>query len=160
MPSAIVTGSYVKIGYFRTDDDRLYHDEVHGDLFTQVSRTMDLLRTKYLKAAITYRGTQRVETFPVPEAALREAVLNAVIHKDYATATPVQISVYADTLMIWNAGQLPAAWTIEKLTHNHSSQPFNPDIANVFFGLGRSGPGAAASRGCSAPAAPPAFRLR
>ncbi|MEP6905951.1 MAG: ATP-binding protein, partial [Gemmatimonadales bacterium] len=135
-PERFVTGSYVKIGYFRTHDDLLYHDEVHGDLFTQVSRTMDLLRTKYLKAAITYRGTQRVETFPVPEAALREAVLNAVIHKDYATGTPVQISVYADTLMIWNPGQLPTAWTVEKLREKHASQPFNPDVANVFFRAG------------------------
>ena len=59
-----------------------------------------------------------------------------VIHKDYATGTPVQISVYADTLMIWNPGQLPATWTVEKLTQKHSSQPFNPDIANVFFRAG------------------------
>ena len=46
-------------------------------------------------------------TFPVPETCLREAVLNAIIHKDYATGTPIQISVYADKLMIWNPGQLP-----------------------------------------------------
>ena len=135
-PERFVTGAYVKMGYFRSHDDLLYHDEVHGDLFTQVGRTMDLLRTKYLKAAITYRGTQRVETFPVPEAALRETVLNAIIHKDYATGTPVQISVYADALLIWNPGQLPTAWTVEKLTQKHASQPFNPDIANVFFRAG------------------------
>ncbi len=78
----------MKIGYFRTNDDLLYHDEVHGDLFTQVSRTIDLLLTKYLKAAITYEGIQRVETLPVPEPTLREAVLNAIIHKDYASGTP------------------------------------------------------------------------
>ena len=108
-PERFVTGAFVKIGFFRTNDDLLYHDEVHGDLFSQVSRTVEFLLTKYLKAAITYRGIQRVETFPVPEPALREAVLNAIIHKDYASGTPVQISVYADKLMIWNPGQLPAA---------------------------------------------------
>ncbi|MDP2318828.1 MAG: ATP-binding protein [Acidobacteriota bacterium] len=135
-PERFVTGAYVKIGYFRTDDDLVYHDEVHGALFLQVSRTLDLLLTKYLKAAITYRGIQRVETFPVPEAALREAVLNAIIHKDYATGTPVQISVYADKLMIWNPGQLPTAWTVAKLKKKHASQPFNPDIAHVFFRAG------------------------
>jgi len=59
----------------------LYHDEVHGDLFTQVDSTMDLLLTKYLKAMISYDGVQRVETYPVPEEALREAVLNAIAHK-------------------------------------------------------------------------------
>ena len=92
--------------------------------------------TKYLKAAITYKGIQRVETYPVPGPALREALLNAVIHKDYATGVPVQISVYDDKLMIWNPGQLPPSWTVEKLTQKHASHPFNPDLANVFFRAG------------------------
>jgi len=81
-PERFLTGAFVKVGFFRTNDDLLYHDEVHGDLFMQVSKTMDLLLTKYLKAAIRYEGVQRVETFPVPEPALREALLNAIIHKD------------------------------------------------------------------------------
>jgi ATP-dependent DNA helicase RecG len=72
----------------------------------------------------------------VPESALREAVLNALIHKDYATGTPVQISVYADKLMVWNPGQLRSTWTVEKLKGKHASQPFNPDLAYIFFRAG------------------------
>ena len=79
-PERVVTGAFVKIGFFRTHADLLYHDEIHGDLFTQVERTMDLLLTKYLTAGLSYQGLQRLERFPVPEAALREAVLNAIIH--------------------------------------------------------------------------------
>jgi ATP-dependent DNA helicase RecG len=48
----------------------------------------------------------------------------------------VQISVYADRLMIWNPGQLPPSWTVEKLKRKHASHPFNPDLANVFFRAG------------------------
>ena len=92
-PERFVSGAFVKIGYFRTNSELLYHDEVHGDLFTQVDSTMDLLLTKYLKAMISYEGVQRVETYPVPEEALREAVLNAIAHKDYGSGIPVQISV-------------------------------------------------------------------
>lgn len=135
-PERFVTGTHVKIGYFRTNDDLVFHDEVRGPVYTQVHQTMDLLLTKYLKAAISYRGIQRLETFPVPKPALREAVLNAIIHKDYATGAPVQISVYADALWIWNPGQLPAKWTIEKLKQKHPSLPFNPNLANVFFRAG------------------------
>src|SRR2546430_15024233 len=83
-PEHFIAGAFVKVGYFRTNVDLLYHDEIHGDLFTQVSETMDLLLTKYLKAGISYRGIQRVESLPVPEAALREAILNAILHKDYS----------------------------------------------------------------------------
>lgn len=135
-PEKFVTGAFVKIGYFRTNDDLLYHDEVHGDLFTQAEKTVELLQTKYLKAAITYRGLQRIETFPVPETALREAVLNALIHREYSNGAPVQISVYADKLMIWNPGHLPETWTVAKLKEKHSSQPSNPGIAGVFFRAG------------------------
>ena len=46
---------------------------------------MDLLLTKYLKAGIRYQGIQRRGDFLFPNAALREAVLNAIIHKDYGS---------------------------------------------------------------------------
>ncbi len=38
--------------------------------------------------------------------------------------------------MIWNSGQLPPEWTLERLLGKHSSQPFNPDVANAFFRAG------------------------
>ena len=135
-PEKFTTGAFVKIGFFRTNTELLYHDEIHGDLFTQVTQTMDLLLTKYLKAGLSYEGLQRRETFPVPEAALREALLNAVVHKDYSSGTPIQISVYPDKLMLWNPGELPPAWTVAKLKGKHPSHPFNPDVANAFFRAG------------------------
>ncbi len=135
-PEKYVTGAFVKIGFFRTNSDLLYHDEIHGDLFSQVHKTIDLLLTKYFRAMISYEGLQRVETYPVPEDALREAVINAVIHKDYASGSPIQISVYEDRLMIWNSGHLPEEWDISTLLGKHSSEPYNPDIANAFFRSG------------------------
>ena len=85
---------------------------------------------------ISYEGISRVETYEYPIAALREALLNAVAHKDYAGCTPIQIKVYADRIRIWNEGQLPENWTVDKLLHEHSSRPYNPDIANAFFRSG------------------------
>lgn len=80
-PETRITGAYVKIGYFEGVAELRYQDEIHGDLFTQVEQSIDLLRTKYLKGFVSYTGNQRVETIPVPEEALREAVTNAVAHK-------------------------------------------------------------------------------
>lgn len=97
---------------------------------------MEILTTKYLKAGIRYEGIQRVEELPVPKDALREALLNAVVHKDYSSGSPIQISVYEEKLMIWNTGSLPESWTKKTLLGKHSSQPFNPDIANAFFRAG------------------------
>ena len=61
---------------------------------------VDLLRTKYMKAAISYHGLQRIERFPAPYDALREAVLNALVHRDYAVHAPIQIRVYEHKLRI------------------------------------------------------------
>ena len=135
-PKNFVTGAFIKIGFFRTNTDLLFQDIVHGNLFEQVERTMELLLTKYTKAFISYKGLSRIETYEYPEDALREALLNAVSHKDYTGCTPIQISVYPDKVMIWNFGQLPDNWTIEMLQQKHSSIPYNPDIANAFFRSG------------------------
>jgi ATP-dependent DNA helicase RecG len=64
-PERFFTGALVKIGYFASESDLRYHDEVQGDLFRQVHQTMELLLSKYLKATISYEGIQRVESFPM-----------------------------------------------------------------------------------------------
>lgn len=84
-PERHVGGAYIKIGFFESNVDLRYQDEVHGDVLSQVGKTLDALKAKYLKAWISYDGLQRIETYPVPEPALREALLNAVVHKDYAS---------------------------------------------------------------------------
>ena len=136
-PEKFTTGACVKLGFFRTDSDLLYQDVIEGDLFTQVDKTLDLLTTKYLRAGISYQGTQRLERLPIPEAALREAVINAIAHKDYGAAIPIQISVYEHKLIIWNAGQLPPDWSLARLMAKHPSQPANPDIARALFLAGK-----------------------
>jgi ATP-dependent DNA helicase RecG len=135
-PETYVSGAFIKIGFFRSESDLAYHDEVHGDLFTQVERSTDLILTKYFKAAISYEGIQRVETYPVPEAALREALLNAVVHRDYGIYAPIQIRIYHDHMKLWNPAILPDGWDLKKLLGEHASHPFNPDIANTFFRAG------------------------
>ncbi len=135
-PEKYITGSFIKVGYFKNDADLVFHDEIHGDMFTLVDKTMELLLAKYLRGEISYRGIQRIETYPVPEAALREALLNAVAHKDYGSSVPIQISVYDNKIMFWNPGTLPDGWTVKTLTEKHASQPHNPDIANALFRTG------------------------
>jgi ATP-dependent DNA helicase RecG len=56
--------------------------------------------------------------------------------KDYSSGIPIQISVYEDHIVFWNAGQLPLDWTLEKLLGKHPSCPFNPLLASAFFRAG------------------------
>ena len=134
-PGVQVRDAYVKIGCFR-GAELLFQDVIEGNLFTQVDRTMDLLYSKYSRGLVSYDGLYRVETFPIPRAAMREAVINAVIHRDYADPVPIQISVYDDRLLLWNPGHLPPDWTVERLAEEHASRPHNPGIAYAFFRAG------------------------
>ncbi|MEJ1379090.1 MAG: ATP-binding protein, partial [Candidatus Sedimenticola sp. (ex Thyasira tokunagai)] len=135
-PESYVSGAWIKLGFFVTDDDLRYQDEIHGNLFAQAEKATEVLKLKYLKAYISYEGIQRLETYLFPLPALREALLNAVIHKDYSSGIPIQISVYEDHIVIWNAGQLPESWTMERFLGKHPSNPYNPMLANAFFRSG------------------------
>ena len=126
-------GAYVKIGYFETDADLLYQDEIHGSILEQIDKIVELVYLKYMRAKITYQGMQRMERYFVPEEALREALLNALCHKQYQSGIPIQISVYEDKLFIANCGCLPENWTLDNLMHKHASSPYNPNIAHVFY---------------------------
>ncbi len=137
-PEKWVTGAYIKIGYFgESDSDLQYQDEVQRSLIEQVDNTMELVYTKYLKALVTYDGIQRTEQYMFHKEAFREILLNAIVHKDYSSCNPIQISVYADKIYVWNDGEMPASLaSAEKLFQKHSSKPYNPKLANIFFKSG------------------------
>ena len=135
-PEKWIPGSYVKIGYFETDSELRYQDEIHGSLISQADKVVDLIFTKYLKAEISYRGVTRVETYPFPKEAIREAVFNAIVHKFYGTLIPIQIRVYTNKIIIANDCVFPDDWTVDDLMGSHRSRPYNPLIANTFFRAG------------------------
>ena len=135
-PEKLFPGAFIKIGFFKTDSDLLFQDEIHGSLVQQVDRAFDLLTTKYMNYMISYEGLQRVESPTFPEDPLRECILNSVSHKDYAEQIPIQISVYQDRIVFWNPGSLPESWTVDNLLKKHPSRAFNPAIANAFFRCG------------------------
>ena len=82
--------------------------------------------------SIDFEGMLRIEKGEYPVAAMREMILNALVHRNYMGA-PIQIRVYNDKISIWNEGFLPEGLTLEALKRSHSSRPRNPIIADVAF---------------------------
>lgn len=91
---------------------------------------------KYMKAIISYDNVTRIETYPLPKAAVREAVYNAIIHCNYAALVPIQIRIHEDAVYISNDCVFPVGRTVETLMERHRSQPYNPNVANGFFRAG------------------------
>ncbi|HOM27646.1 MAG TPA: ATP-binding protein [bacterium] len=127
--------AYIKVGKFLTDTDIVSSDEVEGNLFKQVEKTMELLRTKYLISEIRFGEIYRKEELEYPEGALREAIINAVVHRDYF-GPHTQLKIYPDKIILWNVGTLPEGINVDELKKNHSSYPRNGLLADVFFKAG------------------------
>lgn len=125
-----------RIGRFgKNNHDLLFQDVIEGNLFEMPDKVIETLKSKYLISPIRYEGLQRIEKLEYPEDALREAILNAIIHKDY-TGVHIQLSVYDDKLILWNQGKLPVELSISGLKAKHPSIPRNKYIADVFFKSG------------------------
>jgi ATP-dependent DNA helicase RecG len=130
-------GSYVKIGYFENDADLRYQDEINGPLINIADRVMETIFTKYFRGLIRYEGIQRIDEYPMPRDVLREAVLNAVVHKDYSACNPIHIKIYDNKVVIYNNCQIHPNISPENLLRGTVSQPHNPLIANAFFRSGQ-----------------------
>ncbi len=73
--------------------------------------------------------------YDTAEDVLREAICNAIVHRDYM-GVHTQMKVYDDCIMLWNDGKLPEGIDQEKLFAEHASQPRNRNIANAFYKAG------------------------
>lgn len=91
-PMKFFLSSYFKIGRFGdSDSDLRFQDIIEGNIFEMADKVMHRLKEKYLVSPISYEGLHRLETLEYPEAALREAILNAIVHRDYTDGSTIQL---------------------------------------------------------------------
>ena len=135
-PQKFYLQSVVRIGKFLSDTEIQTTDIVKGNLFAQLESALEILRTKYLVSNIKYEGIHRRDILEYPYEALREAIINALIHRDYSGTSQIQIRVYPDKLMLMNEGKLPPEIPVEKLKTNHLSIPRNTLLAKIFYYAG------------------------
>jgi ATP-dependent DNA helicase RecG len=141
-PGKFYPSIYVKIGRFGkpariarsegNDTDIIFQETEEGNLIMLLQAVLNQLNHKFLIRSIGFEGMHRIEKGEYPLAAIREMLLNALVHRNYMGA-PIQIRVYDDKISIWNEGSLPAGLTLAALKHSHSSRPRNPIIADVSF---------------------------
>jgi len=108
---------------------------INGSLFEVAEETIRFI-ISHLKVAfeITGDSMQRNEIFEYPIPAIRELVLNALIHRDYTSPSDVQIKIYDQKISFFNPGNLYGGLTIEALTtDSYSSQTRNKLIAEAFY---------------------------
>ena len=132
-PGRFYPNTFVKIGKFEDDDFTIRFQETEeGNIIQVLDKVLRTLDYKFLIRNISFEGMNRIETLEYPISALREMLLNALIHRNYMGA-PTQLRVYDSKLTLWNHGTLPEGITLDKLTKFHSSFPRNPILAEACF---------------------------
>jgi len=132
-PGKFYPSTFIKIGKFEDDDFTIHFQEVEeGNTIQLLDKVLRTLDHKFLIRNISFVGMNRVETLEYPIPALREMILNALIHRNYMGAH-TQLRVYDKKLFLWNHGTLPEGITLAELTETHSSFPRNPALAEACF---------------------------
>ena len=107
---------------------------LEGTVYEQIDQEEKFVLFNMRKSAWLESGKiERQEKWEYPPDAIREAITNAIAHRDYFPSANVQIRIFDDRIEIWNPGTLPEGLTIEKLKGKHESKPRNKLIANLFF---------------------------
>jgi ATP-dependent DNA helicase RecG len=103
--------------------------EITGPLLDQLDGAIAFL-TRYVPSPARIEGWERNE-LGIPDRALREALLNAIVHRDYRAASQVRLFVYQDRVEILNPGLLLNHLTLDSIRLGGISQRRNPVIASL-----------------------------
>lgn len=105
-----------------------------GTVFGQVDMAVDFVMSKLNRSVGTRaESNQAPVRYEIPPDVIREAIVNAIAHRDYTSAGAVQVSVFADRVEVWNPGTLSPPLTTESLRHPHGSIARNHRLCEALF---------------------------
>ena len=125
--------SDVQIGRFKSNTMIIDSLSLNSDLFQEINDIMAFIK-KHLKVEYIITGNpQRIERFDYPLDAIREIVVNMVVHRDYRDNSASIIKIFDDRIEFYNPGKLYGGITIEDLlSGNYTSKSRNKLIAKAF----------------------------
>jgi len=127
----------VKCARFKGVTMELFIDkkEYRGDIFTILENTQNFI-LNHINLRGEIKGLYRTDTYEIPEVALREALINALIHRDYINkGRDIKVGIYDDIVNIVSPGSFPNTITAGDIA-NGRSEARNKVVANIFKELG------------------------
>lgn len=123
----------IKIAIFQGDDKTEFKDrkEINGSIFTQLAEAFKFINL-YNKTQASFDGLLRIDKRDYPLPAIREALLNALIHRDYSLSGSISINIYSNRIEFISLGGLVSGLSIEAAMAG-VSQPRNARLAALFY---------------------------
>jgi len=127
----------VQMGFFQSPTIIKDRDEAHSDLVSQVDQVFNFVK-KHINCAVVISGKLENDlVWDYPLDALRELILNMIVHRDYRSPSESCVKVFADHIEFFNPGKLPDDISVNDLLSNHYLSTLrNKAIANHFHQLG------------------------
>ena len=107
-----------------------------GNLIAAVNDVLEFIQRHISMGVGIGAKAARDEKWDYPLEALREAVVNAIVHRDYTDPGNIQIRIFDDRLEIWSPGFLPKELNIKNLLSENRSIPRNRGLAKIFHDIG------------------------
>ena len=108
-------------------------DKFEGNLFELMRQGVDFVMSHIAQSrGLRTESFQAPMRFELPREVVEEALVNALVHRDWHLSASVEVRLFADRVEIWNPGALPEGITIPKLYETHSSYPVNELVLKVF----------------------------
>lgn len=137
-PQSYFPAAVIRIGEFASESEIKDDKIIKGHLFNQVRNSEEIIKSN-LKHGYKISDEQftRKEQWTYPLPAIREGIMNAVIHRDYhRQGDQVQVKILPDKLNIFSPGGLPNQLSVDDLLTNHPSIRRNNLLADIFFRAG------------------------
>lgn len=134
-PQSFFVEAKVKCARFIGGSQTHFLDErtIEGPILRQLDEAIAFV-TRNTRQAIVITGKPERDIVPeYPEAAVREAITNALCHRSYTDVGTIQVRIHDDRLEVWNPGSLPADLSVVALYSPHVSHPHNPLLASAVF---------------------------
>lgn len=133
-PTRFFPGAWTKVSFYpgkdRSEQTAERHD-ITGTVVGQAKKALDLLKTH---SSTAYDKESPEPNAPkYPERALQEAVINAIVHRDYELQEPTSITVFADRVEIRSPGALPRTVNPEKFLAGQASPSWRNQSLAWFF---------------------------
>lgn len=130
-PTKYIPQTRIKLSCFEGDStlELKFMQIFEGNIFNNITNIFNAIEIVYPKRQVI-SGLKREEKYAYPRLAVREGILNAIVHRDYTNNNQIHINIYSNRLEIINPGSLPEGITIKSLAKPHQSIVRNPDIAH------------------------------
>ena len=134
----LFSNAVIKIARFDGNTVTKFIDRknIESNLISAIDEILEFIKKHIDQGLIHHRSGKEEMKWDYPLDALREAIINAILHRDYNDTGNIQVRVFEDWLEIWSSGALPSELNLDRILYEDRTILRNSNLAMIFQSLG------------------------